>query len=90
VLTDLAQAEAGVYMRTATGRMCSVVLMRHGSVDAGGNDSEGDLEEGEETEFRVVDGKAMGYRSGCGGSAARSGCQNKSSMARCRQPQWPW
>ncbi|KAH9958769.1 hypothetical protein BC827DRAFT_1269364 [Russula dissimulans] len=58
-LADLARGEAGVRVRTATGRTCSVVLMRRRSADAGGNDEEEEEEEeeGEETEFQMIDGK---------------------------------
>jgi hypothetical protein len=58
-VADLARGEAGVRVRTATGRTCSVVLMRRGEHDGGG-DGGGDEEEeedGEETEFQMIDGK---------------------------------
>jgi hypothetical protein len=60
-LADLAPGEAGVRLRTATGRTCSVVLTRR---NARGNEkrgeeamSEDEEEEGEETEFQMIDGK---------------------------------
>jgi Histone chaperone Rttp106-like len=61
-LADLARGEAGVRVRTATGRTCSVVLTR---LAARGNDEkdedeeagEGEGEEEEETEFQMIDGK---------------------------------
>jgi hypothetical protein len=55
-VADLARGEAGVRVRTATGRTCSVVLMRRSEHDGeeGGEDEE---EEGEETEFQMIDGK---------------------------------
>lgn len=60
-LEDLARGDAGVRVRTATGRTCSVVLMRRGSGDDGtgerGNEEEEEEEEGEETEFQMIDGK---------------------------------
>jgi hypothetical protein len=62
-LKDLARGEAGVRVRTATGRTCSVVFMRRGSGDeddggTGGQDGEEEEEEeGEETEFQMIDGK---------------------------------
>jgi len=57
-LADLARGEAGVRVRTATGRTCSVVLTRrsaHGSSEEA--KSENEEEEGEETEFQMIDGK---------------------------------
>jgi len=61
-LEDLARGEAGVRVRTATGRTCSVVLMRRRSVDDGTGEGDGEEggeeeEEGEETEFQMIDGK---------------------------------
>ena len=57
-LGDLARGEAGVRVRTATGRTCSVVLMRRGSGDNGEDgEEEEEEEEGEETEFQMIDGK---------------------------------
>jgi len=63
-LADLARGEAGVRVRTATGRTCSVVLMRRGSSGGGdgtdernGEEEEEEEEEGEETEFQMIDGK---------------------------------
>ena len=58
-LEDLARGEAGVRVRTATGRTCSVVLMRRsgGEEDGGGEEGEEEEEEGEETEFQMIDGK---------------------------------
>jgi len=47
-LADLARGEVGVRVRTATGRTCSVVLTRR---------SAHTNEEGEETEFQMIDGK---------------------------------
>ena len=54
-VADLAQGEAGVRVRTATGRTCSVVLMRRAGL--GEEDGDDDDEEGEETEFQMIDGK---------------------------------
>lgn len=59
-LEDLARGEAGVRVRTATGRTCSVVLMRRRSGDDGtgeDDEEEEEEEEGEETEFQMIDGK---------------------------------
>ena len=59
-LEDLARGEAGVRVRTATGRTCSVVFMRRRSGDDGtaeGDGEEDEEEEGEETEFQMIDGK---------------------------------
>ena len=60
-LADLARGEAGVRVRTATGRTCSVVFMRRRSCDDGtgerGDGEEEEEEEGEETEFQMIDGK---------------------------------
>jgi Histone chaperone Rttp106-like len=58
-LEDLARGEAGVRVRTATGRTCSVVLMRRRSGDGTGegDEEEEEEEEGEETEFQMIDGK---------------------------------
>jgi hypothetical protein len=56
-LGDLARGEAGVRVRTATGRTCSVVFMRRKSGDDGEEDEEEEEEEGEETEFQMIDGK---------------------------------
>ncbi|KAF8496149.1 hypothetical protein F5888DRAFT_1705870 [Russula emetica] len=56
-LEDLARGEAGVRVRTATGRTCSVVLMRRRSGDDDGEEQEQEQEEGEETEFQMIDGK---------------------------------
>jgi hypothetical protein len=60
-LKDLARGEAGVRVRTATGRTCSVVLMRRRSGDDGtgerGDGEREEEEEGEETEFQMIDGK---------------------------------
>ncbi|KAN0118750.1 hypothetical protein V8E52_004861 [Russula decolorans] len=59
-LEDLAHGESGVRVRTATGRTCSVVLMRRRSGDDGtgeGDGEEEEEEEGEETEFQMIDGK---------------------------------
>ena len=60
-LADLARGEAGVRVRTATGRTCSVVLTRrgvHGSENRGEEAMlEDEEEEGEETEFQMIDGK---------------------------------
>ena len=60
-LEDLARGDAGVRVRTATGRTCSVVLMRRRNTGQGGDgeDEEGEEEEeeGEETEFQMIDGK---------------------------------
>ena len=56
-LGDLARGEAGVRVRTATGRTCSVVLMRRGSGDGEEDGEEEGEEEGEETEFQMIDGK---------------------------------
>jgi hypothetical protein len=58
-LEDLARGEAGVRVRTATGRTCSVVLMRRRSGDDDGEEEEEEAEEeeGEETEFQMIDGK---------------------------------
>ncbi|KAI0282909.1 hypothetical protein BC826DRAFT_1179816 [Russula brevipes] len=58
-LADLAAGEAGVRVRSATGRTCSVVLMRRNGADAGdaAEDEEEEEEEGEETEFQMIDGK---------------------------------
>ena len=60
-LGDLARGEAGVRVRTATGRTCSVVLTRrgvHGGEKRGEEAmSEDEEEEGEETEFQMIDGK---------------------------------
>jgi hypothetical protein len=61
-LEDLARGEAGVRVRTATGRTCSVVLMRRRSGDDGTGESDGEEEEeegeeGEEMEFQMIDGK---------------------------------
>ena len=53
-VADLAPGEAGVRVRTATGRTCSVVLTRR--ADPGEEDDD-DEEEGEETEFQMIDGK---------------------------------
>ncbi|KAF8487253.1 hypothetical protein DFH94DRAFT_621320 [Russula ochroleuca] len=55
-VADLAQGEAGVRVRTATGRTCSMVLMRR-SGGPGEHDGEDEEEEGEETEFQMIDGK---------------------------------
>ena len=55
-LEDLARGEAGVRVRTATGRTCSVVLMRRRDDGTGEHDEE-EEEEGEETEFQMIDGK---------------------------------
>ncbi|KAI9453594.1 hypothetical protein F5148DRAFT_459841 [Russula earlei] len=55
---DLARDDAGIRVRSATGRTCSVVLMRRGSAGGnGGEDEEEEEEEGEETEFQMIDGK---------------------------------
>ena len=54
-VADLARGEAGVRVRTATGRTCSVVLMRRSEHD--GEEGEDEGEEGEETEFQMIDGK---------------------------------
>ncbi|KAH9974600.1 hypothetical protein BGW80DRAFT_148615 [Lactifluus volemus] len=57
-LADLAPGEAGVRVRTATGRTCSVVLTRRASVGANSSEQDdGEEEEGEETEFQMIDGK---------------------------------
>ena len=58
-VADLARGEAGVRVRTATGRTCSVVLMRRGERDGDGDGGEDEEEEedGEETEFQMIDGK---------------------------------
>ena len=56
-LEDLAQGEAGVRVRTATGRTCSVVLMRRSGNDCAGEPGGEEEEEGEETEFQMIDGK---------------------------------
>ena len=67
-VADLARGEAGVRVRTATGRTCSVVLTRLATPENDGKDGdgdgdedeemgEGDGEEGEETEFQMIDGK---------------------------------
>ena len=56
-LEDLARGEAGVRVRTATGRTCSVVLMRRSSTGERGDGDEDEEEEGEETEFQMIDGK---------------------------------
>jgi hypothetical protein len=61
-VADLARGEAGVRVRTATGRTCSVVLTRLATPENDGKDEdeemgEGDGEEGEETEFQMIDGK---------------------------------
>ena len=53
-LADLARGEAGVRVRTATGRTCSVVLTRR---SAHANEEAKEEEEGEETEFQMIDGK---------------------------------
>jgi hypothetical protein len=55
-LADLAAGDAGVRVRSATGRTCSVVLMRRSGADVG-NTGEEEEEEGEETEFQMIDGK---------------------------------
>jgi hypothetical protein len=54
-VADLARGEAGVRVRTATGRTCSVVLTRLAAPESDGDD--GDEDEGEETEFQMIDGK---------------------------------
>jgi hypothetical protein len=54
-LEDLARGEAGVRVRTATGRTCSVVFMRRTGEHGDGEEEE--EEEGEETEFQMIDGK---------------------------------
>jgi len=60
-LADLARGEAGVRVRTATGRTCSVVLTRRSahSNEKRGEEAEveEEEEEGEETEFQMIDGK---------------------------------
>jgi hypothetical protein len=58
-LADLAPGEAGVRVRTATGRTCSVALMRRGGGGGTGerDGEEEEEEEGEETEFQMIDGK---------------------------------
>jgi hypothetical protein len=56
-LADLAPGEAGVRVRTATGRTCSVVLMRRGGGTGEHDGEEEEEEEGEETEFQMIDGK---------------------------------
>jgi hypothetical protein len=60
-LADLARGETGVRVRTATGRTCSVVLTRrgvHGGEKRGEEAMlEDEDEEGEETEFQMIDGK---------------------------------
>ena len=57
-LADLARGEAGVRVRTATGRTCSAVLMRRPSPSSENNENpEEEEEEGEETEFQSIDGK---------------------------------
>ena len=60
-LADLAPGAEGIRVCTATGRTCSVVLTRHnahGSEKRGEEAmSEDEEDEGEETEFRMIDGK---------------------------------
>jgi histone chaperone Rttp106-like protein len=63
-LADLARGEAGVRVRTVTGKTCSVVLMRRGGSsgsdgtdERNGDGEEEEEEEGEETEFQMIDGK---------------------------------
>ena len=60
-IADLAPGDSGVRVRTATGRTCSVVLTRRprrllprGNENDHGEDED---EEGEETEFQMIDGK---------------------------------
>jgi hypothetical protein len=52
-VADLARGEASVRVRTATGRTCSVVLMRCGSGSPGEHGGEEDGGEGDEGEGTV-------------------------------------
>ncbi|KAI0255662.1 hypothetical protein BJV78DRAFT_691984 [Lactifluus subvellereus] len=62
-LADLARGEAGVRVRTATGRTCSVILTRRPPPSEKNKNTEEEEEEedvdeeGEETEFQLIDGK---------------------------------
>ena len=57
-LADLMRGEAGVRVRTATGRTCSVVLTRRNSRgDERGCVKDDEEEDGEESEFQMIDGK---------------------------------
>ncbi|KAH9969354.1 hypothetical protein BJV74DRAFT_799359 [Russula compacta] len=58
-VADLAPGDAGVRVRTATGRTCSVVLTRRRRplLLPRGNETDDEDDEGEETEFQMIDGK---------------------------------
>jgi len=95
-VADLARDEAGVRVRTATGRTCSVVLTRLATPENDGKDEgedeemgEGDGEEGEETEFQMIDGKeregilewVRKHRNAFGISKAQRGAQEGEGAA---------
>ena len=92
-VADLARGDAGVRVLSATGRTCTVVLTRRPTPCATSTEgSEEEDEEGEETEFQMIDGKeregivewvrkhksAFGIAvAGAGGAGAGSGAEGE-------------
>ena len=56
-VADLAQGDAGVRVLSATGRTCTVILTRRPTPLATSTEGSEEDEEGEETEFQMIDGK---------------------------------
>ncbi|KAF8262465.1 hypothetical protein EI94DRAFT_1743573 [Lactarius quietus] len=56
-LVDLAVGDAGVRVLSATGRTCTVILTRRPTPRATSTEGSEDDDEGEETEFQMIDGK---------------------------------
>lgn len=56
-LGDLARGDAGVCVRSATGRTCTVVLTRCPAARTALTEETEEDDEGEETEFQMIDGK---------------------------------
>jgi hypothetical protein len=56
-VTDLAQGDTGVRVFSATGRTCTVILTRRPAPRATSTEGSEEDEEGEETEFQMIDGK---------------------------------
>ncbi|KAI9459942.1 hypothetical protein BJY52DRAFT_1186245 [Lactarius psammicola] len=56
-LSDLARGDTGVRVRTATGRTCTVVLTRCPAPRTTPTEESEEDDEGEETEFQMIDGK---------------------------------
>lgn len=56
-LADLASGDAGVRVLSATGRTCTVVLTRRPAPCTTSTEGSEEDEEGEETEFQMIDGK---------------------------------